>query len=215
MIGILNDRVVKHINNISEILNKSGERIEGNLICDVTAENHVDEQNRSKIENLITVAKGKQRICEIGVNAAHSLLLMVDSNPTAHYTVFDLNGHSYTHSCIEYVKNAYPSTDIKVIYGDTNITLHNYLQMSTEAQRFDMIHVDGGHELPTVVNDFIYSRFLLKPKGIVVFDDYNFHDIKVTLDYYIERNVIQKIDSPDIIDTGLHYIYSFKTDPNN
>ncbi len=87
--------------------------------------------------------------------------------------------------------------------------------MSTEAQRFDMIHVDGGHELPTVVNDFIYSRFLLKPKGIVVFDDYNFYDIKVTLDYYIERNVIQKIDSPDIIDTGLHYIYSFETDQNN
>ena len=211
MIDILNDRVVEHIINITEIVNGFGGGIEGNLICDVTANNYVDEQNRAKIENLITVAKGKQRICEIGVNAAHSLLLMVDSNPNAQYLVFDLGHHEYTKPCVEYVKNAYPSTEIKAIYGDTNLTLHNYLQMSIYSQRFDMIHVDGGHELQTVVNDFIYSRLLLKQKGIVVFDDYNLHNIKVTLDYHIERNTIEKVDSPNLLDTNLHYIYRFKS----
>ena len=157
------------------------------------------------------MAKGKKKICEIGVNAAHSLLIMVDSNPTAQYLLFDLNGHAYTEPCIEYIKSAYPSTNIEVIYGDTNITLHNYLQMIIDYQRFDMIHVDGGHELQTVVNDFIYSRLLLKEKGIVVFDDYNLHNIKVTLDYHIERDVIEKVDSPNILDTNLHYIYTFKS----
>ena len=209
MIDILNDRVVEHIINITEIVNGFGGGIEGNLICDVTANNYVDEQNRAKIENLITVAKGKSRICEIGVNAAHSLLLMVDSNPNAQYLVFDLGYHAYTKPCVEYVKNAYPSTEIKTIYGDTNVTLHNYLQMSIYSQRFDMIHVDGGHELQTVVNDFIYSRLLLKPMGVVVFDDYNLHNIKVTLDYHAERNVIKKVEHPNIIDTNLHYIYRF------
>ena len=62
--------------------------------------------------------------------------------------------------------------------------------MSIYSQRFDMIHVDGGHELQTVVNDFIYSRLLLKPMGVVVFDDYNLHNIKVTIDYHVERNVM-------------------------
>lgn len=212
MIDILNDTVVGHISKITEIVNRFGGGIEGNLICDVTADNHVDEQNRSKIENLITVAKGKKRICEIGVNAAHSLLIMVDSNPTAQYLLFDLNGHAYTEPCIEYIKSVYPSTNIEVIYGDTNLTLHNYFKNGTQLRScFDMIHVDGGHELQTVVNDFIYSRLLLKEKGIVVFDDYNLHNIKVTLDYHIERDTIEKVDSPNILDTNLHYIYTFKS----
>jgi predicted O-methyltransferase YrrM len=210
MIDILNDRVVKHIINITDIVNGFGGGIEGNLICDVTADNYTVEHNKSKIQNLTNLVKGKERICEIGVNAGHSLLIMLDSNPDAEYTLFDLNGHVYTEKCIEYIKLAYPSSKIEAIYGDSNVSLPNYLnRYQSMLQKFDMIHVDGGHELQTVVNDFIYSRLLLKPDGIIVFDDYNFHNINVVIDYYVERNVIQKVDSPDIIDTNLHYIYKF------
>jgi hypothetical protein len=69
-----------------------------------------------------------------------------------------------------------------------------------------MIHIDGGHETHTVVNDFIYTQFMLKQDGIVVFDDYNFGNIKNVVDYYINKKVITKY-TDQLIETNLHYIY--------
>ena len=69
-----------------------------------------------------------------------------------------------------------------------------------------MIHIDGGHETSTVVNDFIYTQFLLKEDGIIIFDDYNYGNIKNVIDYYVEKNVISKYDV-GIVNTNLHYVY--------
>jgi predicted O-methyltransferase YrrM len=74
--------------------------------------------------------------------------------------------------------------------------------------KFDMIHVDGGHDTHTVVNDFIYTEKLLKSKGVVVFDDYNYGNIKEVVDFYESQNVISKYKD-DVVDTNLHYIYRF------
>lgn len=206
MIDIINDNVKKQMFDIAEILNKIGERVEGNLICDVTSDNLIDDINRSKIYNLLKLSEGKSNICEIGVNAGHSLLLMVSVNPSADYLIFDLGGHSYTRPCVEYIKSQYPSTKITEVYGDTKITLRNYL--AKNKTKFDMIHVDGGHDTHTVVNDFIYTEKLLKSKGVVVFDDYNYGNIKEVVDFYESQNVISKYKD-DVVDTNLHYIYRF------
>lgn len=205
MIDIITPEVKDHIANIAAILDKLGERVEGNLICDVTSDNYTDEKNESKIQNLLTLAKGKSKICEIGVNAGHSLLLMVSVNPTAEYLLFDLGGHSYTRPCVEYIRNAYPSAKITEVYGDSNLTLRSYVATG-ELNTFDLIHIDGGHETHTVVNDFIYTQFLLKKDGLFIFDDYNFGNIKEVVDYYVDRNVITKYDI-DVVETNLHYIY--------
>jgi predicted O-methyltransferase YrrM len=205
MVNILTQEVKDHIANIANILDTIGEQVEGNLICDITSDNLTDERNESKISNLLKLAKGKSKICEIGVNAGHSLLLMVSSNPTAEYLLFDLGGHGYTRPCVEYIRNAYPSTKITEVYGDSNLTLRSYVATG-ELNTFDLIHVDGGHETHTVVSDFIYTQFLLKKNGIIVFDDYNFGNIKEVIDYYINKEVITKYEI-DTIETDLHYIY--------
>lgn len=206
MIDIINDNVKKQMFDIAEILNTIGERVEGNLICDITSDNLIDDINRSKIQNLLKLSEGKSSICEIGVNAGHSLLLMVSNNPSAEYLIFDLGGHSYTRPCVEYIKSQYPSTKITEVYGDTKITLRNYLVKNKT--KFDMIHVDGGHDTHTVVNDFIYTEKLLKSRGLVVFDDYNYGNIKEVIDFYERQNVISKYED-DMVDTNLHYIYRF------
>lgn len=205
MIDIIKQEVKDHILNIADILDKLGERVEGNLICDITSDNLTDYANESKIYNLLKLAEGKSKICEIGVNAGHSLLLMVSANPSAEYLIFDLGGHGYTRPCVEYIRNAYPSTKITEVYGDSNLTLREYVK-TNELNTYDLIHIDGGHETHTVVNDFIYTQFMLKQDGIVVFDDYNFGNIKNVVDYYVERNIISKYDI-DVIDTNLHYVY--------
>jgi predicted O-methyltransferase YrrM len=205
MIDIIKPEVKDHILNIAVILNNLGERVEGNLICDITADNFTDHINESKIYNLLKLAEGKSKICEIGVNAGHSLLLMVSVNPNAEYLLFDLGHHSYTKPCVEYIKNAYPSTKITEVYGDSNLTLRDYVK-NNKLNTYDMIHIDGGHETSTVVNDFIYTQFLLKEDGIIIFDDYNYGNIKNVIDYYVEKNVISKYDV-GIVNTNLHYVY--------
>ncbi len=38
--------------------------------------------------------------------------------------------------------------------------------------RFDLVYVDGGHTAPTVLFDALLSWLLVKPGGILMFDDY-------------------------------------------
>jgi predicted O-methyltransferase YrrM len=205
MIDIIKQDVKDHIANIADILDRIGERVEGNLICDITSDNFTDVTNESKIYNLLKLSENKSKICEIGVNAGHSLLLMVSTNPEAEYLIFDLNGHAYTKPCVEYIKNAYPSTKITEIYGDSNITLKQYID-SNELHTFDLIHVDGGHETETVENDFNNTKHLLTENGIVIFDDYNFGNIHNVINHYVEEGVITKF-TESVVETNLHYIY--------
>jgi predicted O-methyltransferase YrrM len=130
---------------------------------------------------------------------------MVSTNPEAEYLIFDLNGHAYTKPCVEYIKNAYPSTKITEIYGDSNITLKEYIA-SNELHTFDLIHVDGGHETETVENDFNNTKHLLTENGIVIFDDYNFGNIHNIINHYVEEGVITKY-TEGVVDTNLHFIY--------
>lgn len=205
MIGILKQNVKNHINNIATILDNTGERVEGNLICDITSDNFTDERNESKIYNLLKLAKGKSKICEIGVNAGHSLLLMVSVNPEAEYLIFDLGGHRYTRPCVEYIRSAFPSTKITEVYGDSNVTLKQYIE-SNELHTFDLIHIDGGHETETVENDFTYTQELLTKDGIVIFDDYNFGNIREAIDTYLSEGLISEY-TEDVVKTDLHFIY--------
>jgi len=205
MIDIIKQDVKDHIANISDILDRIGERVEGNLICDITSDNFTDAANESKIYNLLKLSENKSKICEIGVNAGHSLLLMVSANPEAEYLIFDLNGHAYTKPCVEYIKNAYPSTKITEIYGDSNITLKQYIE-SNDLHTFDLIHIDGGHETQTVENDFTNTQKLLTKDGIVIFDDYNFGNIKTVIDKYVDEGVVSEY-TEDVIKTNLHFIY--------
>ena len=51
-----------HIQNITKTLLDIGERVEGNLICDITPNNFVCEQNIHKIKNLQYLCKNKKKI---------------------------------------------------------------------------------------------------------------------------------------------------------
>lgn len=208
MLDLINDQLKNHIFEIGKILDTLGERVEGNLICDITSENIIADVNKGKISNLITLSKTSSKICEIGVNAGHSLLLMVSSNPSAEYLVFDLGAHSYTKPCVEYIKSQFPSTKITEVYGDTKITLRDSI-LPEFKKSTDLIHIDGGHDTHTVVNDFIYTQYFLKPEGIIVFDDYNYGNIKEVLDHYENQKVISPVHGNGLIDTNLHYIYRF------
>ena len=195
-----------HIQNIEKILKDVGERVEGNLICDIDPSNYTIERNLAKIRNLQTLCRGG-KICEIGVNAAHSLLLMLLVNPTAEYTLFDLGNHKYTRPCVEYIRTQFPDTKIEIIYGNSVETIARYIKENpAQLSTYDLCHLDGGHTQDIFSHDYANVKKLVKAGGVVIFDDYDLPEIRSFIDRKLAaKEIVEVVD--DLVKTGLHFIY--------
>ena len=199
-----------HILEIAKILKNINERIEGNLVCDIYPYNFVINNNILKIKNLQYLAKNKTKICEIGVNACHSLLIMIIENPNAEYLLFDLNYHKYTEPCINYIKSQFPNTKIKIIYGNSIETVNNYIENNQyELNSYDLCHIDGGHTEDIFLHDYNNINKLSKKNEPIIFDDYNLNDIKQFINRKINVNEIEKYNDININETDLHFIYKY------
>ena len=62
---------------------------------------------------------------------------------------------------------------VRTLKGDSRFILP---ALCREGHRFDVIYVDGSHATLDVVNDGIYALHLLKPDGVIIFDDYQWVD---------------------------------------
>lgn len=204
---MISDSLLRHFKAIGDIVTEIGEPIEGNFVCDQYSDPMIFqfEKNKEKIENLQNFSIGKKKICEIGINACHSLLIMLEMSPTAEYHLFDINFHKYTEPCLEYVKKQYPKTKFYTYYGDSKSTLLDYV-ISNTLYTFDFCHIDGGHEMREVCSDFTYVRYLMKPSSPVIFDDYNLPWIKNFIDKRVEHNEIKFLKMQP---TGLHVVYQY------
>ena len=200
----------KYIQGITQILELVGERVEGNLICDITPRQWTIEQNIQKINNLQYLCKNKNKIIEIGVNACHSLLLMLLINPDAEYLLFDLNNHKYTEKTIEYIKKEFPNTKINIIYGNSIETINRYiLDNPNQLNSYELIHLDGGHTEDIFSEDYNNSKKLITDNGVIIFDDYNMNDIKDFIHKKInQKEIVEYIDN-NIIKNNLHFIYKY------
>lgn len=59
-------------------------------------------------------------------------------------------------------------TRVRVLEGDSRVVLRS---MAPDA-RFDLVYVDGSHRAPDVLSDAVLSWPLVRPGGLLVFDDY-------------------------------------------
>lgn len=199
-----------HIQDIAKILQDIGERIEGNLICDIHPTNYTISENESKIKNLQYLCKDKKKILEIGVNACHSLLLMLLINPYAEYLLFDLNFHKYTEHTLNYIKNSFPDTKINIVFGNSVETLNKYiLDNPNEIKSYELIHLDGGHTEDIFSHDYNNCKKLITDEGIVIFDDYNMLEIKKFINKKINENEIIECKDKNIIKNEKHFIYNY------
>ena len=162
-----------HIEKIQEIIQQCGEPLEGNCFyLDGTLD--TDPRLIPKQTNLINISRNKKRICEIGFNAGHSMLLFLYDNPTIEkVTIFDIASHKYTKPCYEYIKNIFKNVDFEFIEGDTIMTLPGFCNDIHD--RFDMIHIDGGHNKVVVKSDFTCATYL---SDLIIADDSNHSPIR-------------------------------------
>lgn len=64
-------------------------------------------------------------------------------------------------------------------YGEVNKVFieqgfsHDLLpKLIADSKKFDLILIDGNHTAPFVLTDAVFSWYLLKPNGYIIFDDY-------------------------------------------
>lgn len=130
---------------------------------------------------------------EIGVwRGDRAALFMADGKRLKRYVGFDLfegmTDEVYTAesmgNCVPHSKewvqqqlapHATPrDIAVELVAGPTERTLTAFAREHPE--EFDFIYLDGGHSLETVANDWAASSRLIRPGGVVVFDDYYVND---------------------------------------
>lgn len=63
--------------------------------------------------------------------------------------------------------NAAPWQDKLTLHVGTSAEI-----LPTLTNKFDFVYIDGSHQAKDVLTDSVYSWYLLKPNGIIIFDDY-------------------------------------------
>ena len=84
---------------------------------------------------------------------------------------------------------------IRTLRGDSKVIMP---QMLAQGAKFDFIYVDGSHETYDVIIDGLYAYQLLKPNGLMVFDDveWNLKDsVKVAVEHLEKILPIQLVAS--------------------
>lgn len=177
------DEYQKICEDLKEIIIKTGEPLEGNCVY-----KHLTFEPwdclKNKRDNYKTVSENKEKICEIGFNAGHSILVMILNNPDAEYILFDLGDHLYSKPCFEYIKNRFKDTKIEMYWGDSTVTMPEYI--SGNKKCFDLIHIDGCHQSKIYKQDWDNSMTLLCKEGTVIFDDTDSEKVNIFLDSRIE-----------------------------
>jgi hypothetical protein len=139
--------------------------------------------------------KNYTNICEIGFNAGHSALLLLLGNTQSNivFTVFDINHHIYMSQCYDYIKSKFPCVKFELIEGDSVISIPKWIQKYNKYESYDIIHIDGGHALNIIQNDFANSIKLLKKNGIIIVDDVQKLHINELVNTYIQSGMFEEL----------------------
>ena len=122
-------------------------------------------------EHALKDIKGKDNAVGIeigslhGCSAVHSLESILTGNNTTLYCI-DINESPYLKSNLE------PYTNVKFIQGKSSEILRNFKHNDKTSELADYIYIDGSHLAVDVLIDAVLGFHLLKPDGVMIFDDY-------------------------------------------
>jgi len=174
--------------NLLPIIQSCGEPLEGNIfmIHHTTTYTDVFINKAKNISNLV-LNKNIKSVMEIGFNSGFSALLMLFTNPYMKLTCFDLGEHSYTLPCFLKLKETFGDR-INIIIGDSTKTLPNI------NEKYELIHIDGGHSTEVAESDILNSYRLSKSGTILIMDDYDFSNLHTLWDQSILKYNLHPLD---------------------
>lgn len=166
-------------NHLLPIISNCNELLEGNIFMHHHTTTYTDTfLNKTKNISNLVLNKNIKNVMEIGFNSGFSTLLMLLSNPNLRISCFDLGEHRYTTKCYEKLKETFGER-LNIVLGDSTKTLLNI------HDKFDLIHIDGGHSTEVAESDIINSYRLSKSGTILIMDDYDFTNLHKLWDNYI------------------------------
>jgi hypothetical protein len=135
------------LRRIAELVKQSGEALEGNIFYADLKDTYFNQPPDSALaaarRNVWRAVRFKERLLEVGVNAGHSALLALSSNPRLEYYGVDIMSHAYTAECVDFLKGEFPGR-VHLFTGDSREVLPWLVSRRAELS-FDIFHIDGGH----------------------------------------------------------------------
>ena len=190
------DKIIDKYNEYDNSINNILSDLEGIILDDTNFEGNCFYFNKTFIRkkelfnkqlNLFWIGtENHSNICEIGFNAGHStLLLLLSNNKNINFTIFDINSHSYTEKCFEYIKNKFVDVNFEFVEGDSSVSIPKWIDNTKKFEHFDVIHIDGCHQIDIVTKDFANSIKILKKNGLLIIDDVQKEHINNLVNTYI------------------------------
>ncbi len=133
-------------------------------------------------------------ILEIGSAIGYSAILMASANAEAHVTTIEKDENRYM-ECLNNVKKCKLESKIDVVFQDA-------LTLNLTGVSYDMIFIDAAKG--DYVNYFEKYKYFLKPNGIIITDNLNFHG------YVKDKNNIEDPNLAKIVDKIEEYINFLK-----
>ena len=145
------------LKRIAELVKQSGERLEGNIFYADLEDCYTDAPPDGALtparRNVWRAVRFKERLLEVGVNAGHSALLALSSNPRLEYYGVDIMSHAYTAECVDFLKGEFPGR-VHLFPGDSREVLPWLVDRRNELT-FDIFSVDGGHTSEVCQSDMM------------------------------------------------------------
>lgn len=110
------------------------------------------------------------QVCETGFNGGHSSLALLFGNLHSAMTSFDFFNKSFQPLALALLEGIFGDDRIKVIPGDTKISLTNFTDHSTTF-RCNLISVDGGHDFGSAMSDLTSFQKIAACDHILLMDD--------------------------------------------
>ena len=184
---------VEDIRNINTIISNHTNLVEGNCLYRHLSnlkefEEGLRYDNKLILRtNFYNIAKNVKNVIEIGLNGGHSAAIFFLGNPELKFLSFDICEHKYVEDVSNYYKNKY---NFEFIKGDSLIKVKEY----NNDIKYDVIHIDGGHNDECVRNDLINCKKFAHNNTLMIFDDTNAKHIENILNEFCKNNFIKEID---------------------
>lgn len=136
-----------------------------------------------------TQDSGAPRILEIGSWEGRSALWFMEHFPRGHLTCVDTFAGSADMprtSLIDLQQRFRHNLRPHEQRLDVRVGRSREMLFGLQAESFDIIYVDGDHECSTVLTDAAMAWALLKPGGVLMFDDYDFREVRKAVDSLVE-----------------------------
>jgi predicted O-methyltransferase YrrM len=179
----------KHCDALQAIIEKTKAPLEGNCVYYHQSLTAAPELKNKQI-NLFRVGKTvKTNLMEIGFNAGHSaLLFLLSAPPGTKMVFFDICEHVYVLPCFEYLRSSFPHVDMDLQVGDSRMSIQRWMRDNPNT-KFDVVHVDGGHDHNAVQSDTTAAAALCRAGGIIIMDDTNNYVINGFADELVKQNL--------------------------